>query len=55
MPATLADISGGSAKLDASLTRIGATLMALCATFMMTGDSGVASMMAEDSGVAAML
>lgn len=60
MPAILTDINGGSAKLNASLTRIGATLMASCATFMTTGDmlyrgSGVAAMLWRDSGVEAML
>lgn len=47
MPTACTDISGVSSMLDASLTHIGTTLM----VFMMTRNSGVASMKAEDSAV----
>ncbi|XDV44857.1 hypothetical protein PO909_013075 [Leuciscus waleckii] len=47
MPTACTDISSVSSTLDASLTRIGITLM----VFMMTRNSGVASMTAEDSAI----
>ncbi|XP_016397502.1 uncharacterized protein LOC107731040 [Sinocyclocheilus rhinocerous] len=64
MPAAHTDISGGSAKLEASLKCLGITLVASDVTekletsgntgvVSMTADSSVMSMMAGDSGVAA--
>lgn len=52
--ASLADISGGSTKLDISPNYLWNTQVSSKATFMMTGNTGVASMMAEDGGVTSM-
>ncbi|ROL41030.1 hypothetical protein DPX16_22873 [Anabarilius grahami] len=45
------DVSGVSAKLEASLQCLGTALMASCVTIMTTGNSGVAYMTADDSEV----
>ncbi len=65
MPAALAEISCGSAKLDTSFQRPGLTLLTSCGmsiiprnnevVLMMAEDSGVKAMMAVDSGLAAIL
>lgn len=46
MPATCTDISGGSTKLE--IKWLGNAMVASGATYMMTGNTGVASMTAED-------
>lgn len=45
-------LSGGSAKLEASLKLLGTAMVLSRATYMMSGNTSVASMMAEVSGVA---
>lgn len=49
------DISGGSAKKEASLKCLGITLVASGAASMMAGDSSISSLMAAGSCVPAMM
>lgn len=49
MPNARTDISGGSAKLEASLKRLGITLVASDATCITPRNTGVASMTTGDS------
>lgn len=55
MPAAHTDVSGGSAKLEASLKHSWKALLFPDATLMMTGNSGMSSMVAEDNGVTFMM
>lgn len=55
MLAARTDINGVSTKQEASLQSLGITLVASNATFMMAGNTDVASMIAEDSGMASLM
>lgn len=55
MLAARSDVSGGSAKLEASLKLLGTTMVASRATYMTARIAGVASTTAGDSAVAAMM
>lgn len=53
--ASRTNISGGSAKLEASLQCLWSTWVSSDATFMMIGNTGVASVLAEVCGVTSMM
>lgn len=55
MPAALAEISGGPAKLNINLRCPWNALVSSSATFIMTENTGVASIMAGDSDMAALM